>query len=114
MIQELSTDGRTLLFWAATDVDNGLEQLKKLLDNGAAIDSRDSKGCTALHWAVDAGAIKNVQYLLERGADTNIHNDKGKTPLLLAREKKWHAIADLFIEEQRTILENFCLKRDKT
>ena len=69
-----------------------------------------------MHWAVDAGAIKNVRYLLERGANTNIQNNKGKTPLLLAREKKWHAIADLLIEEQltRTSLENFCLKRDKT
>ena len=35
-----------------------LEAVGKLLDAGTPIDSRDSEGCSALHWACDRGSME--------------------------------------------------------
>jgi cytohesin len=50
------------------------------------VDSRDGKGCTALHEAVHACAVDCVKLLLARGADTNATNDDQQTPLHYAAE----------------------------
>ena len=42
---------------------------------------------TALHHAVEGGAIENVKTLIAFGASTSIENDKNETPLQLAMRK---------------------------
>ncbi|KAM6516415.1 hypothetical protein FALCPG4_014598 [Fusarium falciforme] len=47
-------------------------------------------GCccgTALHCAVETGNMDKVEFLVGRGADPNVKNKEGKSPLDLAREK---------------------------
>lgn len=46
-----------------------------------AVDPRDSEGCTPLHLAARANNVDAVQVLLDRGADYNIINDEGLSPL---------------------------------
>lgn len=46
----------------------------------ADIDKKDADGNTALHWAAIGGHYGCVEYLLECGADTEMLNNKGRTP----------------------------------
>lgn len=64
---------------------NSLTELKNALSLGIDVDSKDSKGCTALHLA----AIQNLgeshcrimKELLKNGADVNALDNEGKTPI---------------------------------
>ena len=47
----------------------GLRIIRILLDKGANIEARDAREKTALHRAVEYYQVKNVQLLLEHGAD---------------------------------------------
>ena len=46
--------------------------IKKLKEHGAAWDVCDNAGMTALHWAVDGGHAKVVQYLIKEGIPVRI------------------------------------------
>ena len=61
----------------STDID-----FKGRVDSG-----EDYFNWTALHHAVDEGAIENVKILIASGASTSIENDKNETPLQLAKRK---------------------------
>merc|ERR1711951_102566 len=65
-----------------TDSDVAVECLIK---HGADVRATDSKGCTALHYAVSARTSKKVQMLIKAGAAVNTKRFDGYTPLDLAR-----------------------------
>ena len=67
------------LFRAAED--GRLEDVKKALQGGVDIESRDMFGDTALNKAAEGGHLEVVRFLVDRGAD--IHNAGGadKTPV---------------------------------
>ncbi|HEX3147880.1 MAG TPA: ankyrin repeat domain-containing protein [Gemmataceae bacterium] len=56
-----------------------------LLDHGAAIDARDSKGETPLRRAVNCRRLDVVRLLIQHGADPHAADRRGKTPLDAAR-----------------------------
>jgi ankyrin repeat protein len=59
--------------------------LKLLIDRGVDVDAvRNEKNNTALHLAANFGHSKVVELLVESGADTNLKNYYGYTPLILA------------------------------
>jgi ankyrin repeat protein len=60
--------------------------VSKLLDQGAAVDTRAVDGTTALHWAARADRLDTVLLLLESGADPRAADRYGVTPLYLAAE----------------------------
>ncbi|KAL3504207.1 hypothetical protein ACH5RR_034048 [Cinchona calisaya] len=84
-INAVDEDGRTALLFVSG---LGSEQCVRLLaEAGADLDYRDSNGgLTALHMA--AGYVKPgvVKELIGLGADPEVEDDKGRTPLDLARE----------------------------
>ena len=57
---------------------------KFLLENGAAINTRDNRGNTPLHTAAYYGNIDIISELLQHGADIEAKNDKGETPIFSA------------------------------
>ena len=67
-----------LVFDAARE--GHVEFAQMLLEHGAAIDARDSRGRTSLHKAVEVSKIQVARLLLERGADVNALDKKGRTP----------------------------------
>ncbi len=82
--------GNTPLFYAVetrTGI-SGLDVVKLLLEQGAAADERNAGGVTALLRAVDAGKREEAGLLLSRGADPNLADERGRTPLSAAREAK--------------------------
>ncbi len=50
------------------------------------IDLKDSRGNTALFWAIYTGNLNFVQKLLAKGANPNQINSTGETPLAMAKE----------------------------
>ena len=65
--------------WKALKIIPGLKNNKFLF-----LDQQDENGNTPLHIAVDKGLEDVVKYLVRLGADTNIKNNDGNTPLLTA------------------------------
>ena len=66
--------------WDAAEAGDILT-VKKLLNAGAIIDSRNAHEETPLHQAVYNGNVKMVKLLLEQGADVNAIDVAGNTPL---------------------------------
>jgi ankyrin repeat protein len=73
---------RTPLIFAS--MEGHVEVVRWLLDNGAAIDTRDYDGATALSFACREGGFSVVELLMERGADPTIATLGGWTPLVVA------------------------------
>ena len=47
------------------------------------LDDQDEKGYVALHYAVESSSVKMVRQLVECGANVNIQNSDGNTPMHL-------------------------------
>ena len=79
------------LIWAAKD--NNLLVATHLLDHGTdvnLVEPMEDKGCscyTALHWAALRGFQEMGELLLGRGANTEVADKHGNTPLMLAEKK---------------------------
>jgi len=73
-----------------------IEMIRFLLDHGAVIDGRDDNGATYLHTAVNNEEIEEIaRLLIERGANVNVPDKDGVTPLFRVASIK---IARLLIE----------------
>ena len=69
-----------------------MEALKGHVKAGADIDKKDQFATTPLHWAVALGKVDAVKYLLSQGADVNLANNEGVTPLDEAY-KPWNRLS---------------------
>lgn len=53
------------------------------------IDRRDCRGNTLLHYAAQSSATSNIKFLLKKGANPNVLNDNGDSPLSLGLKRKF-------------------------
>lgn len=67
---------------------NKLESVKFLLANGYKIDRQNKTGQTALHHLANRNNLEAIKLLIERGANPNIKDNKGRTPLQLANKQE--------------------------
>jgi ankyrin repeat protein len=58
--------------------------LRRLLDAGVSVDTRDARGRTALLAATHANRIDAARLLIERGADVNAQDEMQDSPFLYA------------------------------
>jgi ankyrin repeat protein len=68
------------------DEARALDVVKLLVDLGADMNAVNSNGQTALHGAARAGRNSLVQFLAEHGAELNVKDRQGRTPLDIARD----------------------------
>jgi ankyrin repeat protein len=81
-------NGMTALMWSCYRITK-VDPTRLLLTLGASYKTVDSKqGNTALHWAVSAKNLIAVTALLEAGADVDIKNSAGDSPLTIARKSQ--------------------------
>ncbi|GAB9471442.1 Tkl protein kinase [Globisporangium polare] len=79
---------------------NYVEIAQELLTRGAAIDLLNANNFTALCYAATiVDSVDAVQLLLARGADPNIPDDQGNTPLLVASERGHFATVAALLDE---------------
>jgi ankyrin repeat protein len=78
--------------------------VRRLLDAGVPVDTRDGNELTALMWATghadnagSADAQATVTLLLERGAAIDATDNRGRTPLMIAAERGHAAIVALLM-----------------
>jgi ankyrin repeat protein len=89
-----SAEGINLLHAAAQG--NQPEMIDYLVNvKNMQIDGVDSNGWSALHCAADCNSLKAVKKLLELGANKDLKNKKGHTPLQIAQDKKYEEIINL-------------------
>jgi cytohesin len=69
-----------------------IETIDLILENEQVdINSRGKNGWTALHRAIRASNVITVCYLLKKGADLNVADENGATPLHLAAETEYYS-----------------------
>lgn len=73
-------DGGTALMNAAVYSD--VEMMATIIQKGAAVNTSNKAGATALMWSV--GDLEKVRLLIRHGADVNATSDAHSTPLILA------------------------------
>ena len=77
-----TVSGRTALHYASYDPETAFRTIQLLLDRGAGIDIKDSKGYTPLHLACQQGNLVHVaELLLEQGANIEAKTNQGSTAL---------------------------------
>lgn len=86
------------LYYAATT--NDLEEVKMLVESGMADvnATNPAEGATALHGAAYEGHVDCLRYLLENGADVNIHDDDSWTSLHAAVIGKKRKCVELLLK----------------
>jgi ankyrin repeat protein len=89
---ELDREGRDALHYAARD--NDVDTIRQRLAAGVAVDLAERRDrFTALHFAVDNGAVDAAVALLDAGADIEARANRDVTPLHIA-VNRWRQSPD--------------------
>jgi len=93
------TDDQYLTAWLDDEVNQGnLENVVKLIEQGANVNGRNVLGNTALMAAAYTGQLNMVRLLLVRGADRSLQGFDGKTAREMAEQIGRQEVA-LVLEE---------------
>ncbi|PRP81638.1 ankyrin repeat-containing protein [Planoprotostelium fungivorum] len=79
---------------------NNPKRVQRLLDSGISVNARDDcNGSTALHFACLKGARQVIEVLVKNGADVNVRNDRGVTPLYYLAQSRYEVMAIYLIHQ---------------
>lgn len=78
----MEIEGTTPLINAT--MENNVDEVTALIEEGADINEADSEGSTPLHWAIYYASYEAAEVLLEKGADPNTVDIYESTPLMSA------------------------------
>jgi ankyrin repeat protein len=84
--------------WKAATKHADLEKVRRLVENGADINSKDQYGQTALMNAAHRGQVELVHLLIENGADLNITAKYNLSALMLSLIAGHPDVSRLLIE----------------
>src|ERR1700756_5596765 len=91
-----SDSGRPALVEAAKSGDK--VALRALLQKRVDVNAADADGSTALHWASYRDDVESAALLIRAGANVNVANDLGVTPLWPAAENGSSAMVRTLLE----------------
>jgi len=108
---------QTPLMWAATAARNAPEMVKVLIAKGANVNARAKfndwpgqitsepraqyhtyGGLTPLLYAARSGCYACVEALVSAGADVNLPNNEGMTPMMIALDNNQNGVAKFFLD----------------
>ena len=69
----------------AGDRNDPVDVLKVLVEKGADVNAANEAGMTPMHYAVQRGVDRIIEYLASKGARFDVKNKQGRTPADLAR-----------------------------
>ena len=69
----------------AGDRNDPVDVMKVLVEKGANVNAANDAGMTPMHYAVQRGVDRIIEYLASKGARFDIKNKQGRTPADLAR-----------------------------
>lgn len=94
--KEIPDKDKTVFDWCKF---GDLDQISHLIKNNQTlIYARDDNHLSLLHWAVDRGHIKIVQYLIDVGCEVNLQDEDGQTPLHYAATCEHEDIVKLLLK----------------
>lgn len=77
-------DKKSLITAAHAAEEGGHLELAEYISSLSDVNEKDKEGNALIHKAVQGKDIEKIKRLLSRGADINLENEEGKTPLLIA------------------------------
>ncbi|NXP13858.1 MYPT2 phosphatase, partial [Thinocorus orbignyianus] len=77
-------------------IDENLDMVKFLVENGANVNQQDNEGWTPLHAVASCGYLNIAEYLIGHGANVAAVNSEGEVPSDIAEEA---AMKDLLLEQ---------------
>lgn len=99
ILDRQNRDGQTYCMLAAGE--GNLEEVKRIVEEGADITLRSKDGLNMLHWAARGGNIEMAEFFLEKGVDIKFKDLKGNVPLVHAIRSNSTDIAKLFINNMK-------------
>ncbi|VDO65046.1 unnamed protein product, partial [Haemonchus placei] len=94
------SDREALLWFTAAKADDESTMTDIYNRKPEVLNSTDQHlGMTALHWAIDSGCDKVIQFLISKGADVNAVDPEGNTPLHFAAYCHREAAAEVLISK---------------
>ena len=83
----------------AGDRNDPLDVVKVLVEKGADINAANDIGMTAMHYAVQRGSDRIVEYLASKGARFDTKNKQGRSPADLARGRTAELVKQLSAQQ---------------
>jgi hypothetical protein len=94
-VARLAASSHAAEFLVYAGADGDLSQLRALLNRGVALEATNHDGATALLIAARCGKLEMVRFLIDKGANVNVIDLYGDSPLHAAREAHQGPVADL-------------------
>jgi len=83
---EVTSEGSVENIWVAAS-DGNIITVKTLIETGVhAVNEQDGNGYSAIHAAASYGHEELIRYLISIGANVNLKDNDGDTPILLCEE----------------------------
>jgi ankyrin repeat protein len=107
VVNETDSTGKTPLFYAIyNSSEEQVNILRILIENGAKLNEKDILGKTALHYAAEMGKTRCIPFLLQRGANLDIVDNRNKTALDLAPSEKVKNIMLAYTQSKGVVSES--------
>uniref|UniRef100_A0A8C8BNS5 Protein phosphatase 1 regulatory subunit n=1 Tax=Otus sunia TaxID=257818 RepID=A0A8C8BNS5_9STRI len=97
--------GPKSLFLQKACIDDNVDMVKFLVENGANINQPDNEGWIPLHAAASCGYLDIAEYLISQGAHVGAVNSEGDTPLDIAEEEAMEELLQNEVNRQGVDIE---------
>ncbi|RLW06445.1 hypothetical protein DV515_00004539 [Chloebia gouldiae] len=99
-------DQSTNLISERACIDDNVDMVKFLVENGANINQPDNEGWIPLHAAASCGYLDIAEYLISQGAHVGAVNSEGDTPLDIAEEEAMEELLQNEVNRQGVDIES--------